>query len=324
MAFRSRNCWRGWFNTILDLRGQFQELKKLRRADPAETLDLIGIFAEHALEILSSHCDIHELTWKGGGEKKYQVFTALRTDFPFSRPVNRELFIPEPSVFRKLWAEFVDVIRDQAGTLQLVEFSREAIDQLFYSAVIGYAAATDVLDIGGGEGTFLEMAVGPTISLLTGRPEEGGISVPLPDGSEFEYIPVDLTFRSTENVPTLVVPTKISTRERISQAFVHQRILDVLSPGGYRSVLVIGNETNVMAAKGAPKIGRSPANGWAQDTLVPRTIALYQSYIAELSGLYYLDPPHQYLAGTYRGLPPVKRFNALLTGDLLELLSVPA
>jgi hypothetical protein len=57
------------------------------------------------------------------------------------------------------------------------------------------------------------------------------------------------------------------------------------------------------------------------DTLVPKTIVLYQRYIAQLSAMYYLDPPHEYTTTPLVGFPQVKQFSALLTRDLPTLLA---
>lgn len=164
------------------------------------------------------------------------------------------------------------------------------------------------------------MVIGPMISLLSGRPERGEVVLPVPGTSEVERVKTDLTF-GAERGRTLVVPTKISTRERISQAYVHQRILDAAQPGKYRSILVACSENNVMAPKGTAKRDRTASVCWVQDTLVPRTIALYQRYVAELDGIFYLDPPAAYLAGGYPGLPHVATVGQLTHGELPALLA---
>jgi hypothetical protein len=114
----------------------------------------------------------------------------------------------------------------------------------------------------------------------------------------------------------LAVPTKLSTRERIVQAYAHQRILDQASPGRYRTILCACNENNMIA----PKRKRTATTALVSDTLVPWTIAVYQQYVARLEALYYLDPPQQYVDGRYQGLPPVRTFGQLLTGDARTLL----
>jgi hypothetical protein len=309
---------------LTELLAQFERLKKVRRVDPRTSLRLVGAFAKEAVTVLESRCDRHAIAWKGEGEKTYEVFTAKGSQVPFSRPANASLFVHEPEIFEGLWARFLKaVLAAEKQRSMRISMAANDVDSALYTAVVGYAAVADLFGgrDRGGPGTFFEMAVGPTISLLSGRTEGGAVSLPIPDTDESEEVPVDLTFPpGEEGGIVLVVATKISTRERISQAFVHQRFLDVLSPGGYRSVMAICNENNVMAPKRAAAAAKTPAACWLQDTLVPGTIAKYERYIAHMHGLYYADPPTNYLSGRYPGLPAVKRLSSLFREDLPLLL----
>lgn len=314
---------------LTELTRDFKKLKQVRRAvPPADALVLVGKFAVDALTVLAMHAVAHDFEWKGGGHKTYRVYTLADQERPFSRPINTDLFLADPTDFREHWDEFVECATSQASANKraLDGMDADLVGRLFYTAVVGYAAAVDLFRRGdrGGPGTFFEMAVGPTLSLLTRRPETGSIVIPVPEiENETETVPVDLSFISADEDVVLIVPTKISTRERISQAYVHQRILESASMDGkiYRSVLAICNENNVMHPSGTPETDRTYANGWAVDTLVPGTIALYQRYVSQLSGLYYLDPPPRYIDEQLPGFPPVHRFGQLLTTDLPGLLA---
>ena len=110
-----------------------------------------------------------------------------------------------------------------------------------------------------------------------------------------------------------MIPTKISSRERISQAYVHQRILDADGSRAFRSVLCIANENNMAG-------GRSLETAYLKDTLVPDTIVQYEAFIAKLAGLYYLDPPAGYLPPPPL-FPSVRQFHTLLTADLPRLVA---
>ena len=107
----------------------------------------------------------------------------------------------------------------------------------------------------------------------------------------------------------LVVPVKITTRERIVQPFAHQRILDsVFGEHRFRSVLVCVSEMQRKRDEGANAI------------CVPGTIRLYQRHLAALSGLYYLDPPHRYLQPDVTAHVAVRTLGCLLADDLPSLL----
>lgn len=301
------------------IREQFATLKRDRRTDPADALDRIGQTTKLCLELLSRDCDRHSITWNGRGAKTYHVYSPAGIATTFSRPVRTELFVDDPVRFAREWAIFVEAAIGCRGSKELSKITSDRIDRLFYTAVIGFAAALEASGgtDRGGPGTFYEMLVGATLSLLLDLAEGSSISIPVPGRpGAVEIITTDISFlgAQTDDV-ILVVPTKISTRERISQAYVHQAILEKADPNHtYRSVLCVGSETNMFGPR--PRVVTTAS---ARDTLVPGTIALYQRYIATLSGLYYLDPPHDYVTSPPPGFPPTKRFSALLTGDLIAL-----
>jgi hypothetical protein len=279
----------------------------------------IGQVASMALEELNTNASAYSIGWEGGGNKSYNVFSISPDVTTWSRAVNTALFVDDSRKFQELFREFADRVISNRGQLTVDGITSEDIDIILYTIVISFAVVTDLYNLGRGmSGTFFEIMTGAVLSLLTGRQETGDVILPVPGTIEREVIKVDLTFHDPGGGVSLAVPTKISTRERISQAFVHARILNTARPGGYRHILCIVNENNAFNYQGQPKTIRTV---YLRDTLVPKTIALYQRYVAELDGLYYLDPPAQYLAGTRAGLPPIQHFSTLLKGDLIELLT---
>lgn len=273
--------------------------------------------------MLTEQCERKDIAFEGTGDKTYGVFVVPNTKRPFSRPVNTELFVSDSDQLEDLWNTFLEALERErkAGNNRVSGLPAQDVDRIFYTAVAGYAAAVDLFKTGDRStpGTFFEMIVGPAISVLTGYQEGGHEELRVPSGG-VEKVTTDLTFRREEAPAILVVATKITTRERIQQAFVHQRILDAARPKEYRSVLGICSETNVAAPTGVTADERTYDICSVKETLVPGTIALYQNYLAPLDGLYYLDPPERYLAGGYNGLPPVRRFSSLFVDDLPSLL----
>jgi hypothetical protein len=301
------------------VREQFRGLRDRRRSDPERSLRDAGNIAYACLQLLTDECDRHGIEWRGRGGKNYHVYSPGGVRTQFSRPVRSDLFVSDPAAFAAEWAALTNTASSKPG--MLVMPTREAdIDRLVYSAVIGFAAA---LEAGGssdrgGPGTFFEIVVGALLALLLDRNEASAIRVPVPgEGSERLSIRTDISFPvASAGDTTLVVPTKISTRERISQAYVHQAILEKADPEHvYRSVLCVGSETNMLGPQ-----PRSVDTAYATDTLVPKTIVMYQRYIAPLSGLYYLDPPHDYVTSPRAGFPPTRQFSTLLSGDLVALI----
>jgi hypothetical protein len=300
---------------IEDILSEFQVVKRLRRLGPKASLEAAANVAVAALAELETKAERHEIQWKGAGTKKYDVFAIPGDDTVFSRGVNQSLFLSDPVAFTRKWQRFMRAMDRSAGSNRLTGIKGPDVDCLFYTSVVGFGAAVDLFSAGnrGGTGTFFECLVGPSVGWLTQREEESAVLVPFPETTKSMRVPTDLSFPPAEpGGSTLVIPTKISTRERISQAYVHQRILDSDEGRTFRSALCVANENN-MAGK------RSVKTAYLKDTLVPGTIIQYEAFIAKLAGLYYLDPPAGYLPPPEL-FPPVKQFHELLTRDLPGLL----
>lgn len=310
---------------LSQLRADFDQLKRLRKTDPQAALSAVGAFGAGAVEVLAQHTTLHDFEWRGVGKKSYKVAALPGSTIQFSRAINTALFINEPAEFRAIWRRFHDAVIACAGSGQLSDLNADDVNRVAYSAVVGYAAAVDLFNPGdrGGPGSFFEMLVGPVVSLLSNRMEGAAIVIPIPETGEFERVTTDLSFVGGEHDVVLVIPTKISTRERISQAYVHQRILDAVHAAGgphYRSALAVANENNTMFPPKTPKAGKSFDRGWTQETLVPGTIVLYHKYVSKLSGLYYLDPPGRYVINPPANFPRIASFSSMLMEDLPILL----
>lgn len=93
------------------------------------------------------------------------------------------------------------------------------------------------------------------------------------------------------------------------QPYAHQRILDsVFGDQAFKSTLVCMSEMQ--------RDGDDNANA----ICVPGTIRLFQMHLAELSGIYYLDPPARYLHDDVAGVVTVNSVGALLADDLPTLI----
>lgn len=305
-------------------RAAFTALKALRRKDPEVALRAVGLFGLEALKVLSAETVRHPFGFGGQGAKTYAVAAIPGATLSFSRAINTDLFISEVDEFVAEFASLTVALKESAGKGILTGITAARVNRVCYSAVVGYAAAVDIFQRGdrASPGSYLEMMVGPIVSILTGRKEGASIYLPIPETGDVETVTTDLSFPGGEGEVVLVIPTKISTRERISQAYVHQLILDRAATGGtiYRSALVIANENNTMFPAGLDPGAKTYEAGSTQETLVPGTIVLYHKYVSQLSGLYYLDPPYRYLYKPPPLFPLVRTFGDLLTEDLPVLL----
>jgi hypothetical protein len=285
----------------------FKVLKRGRRSQPIVALRRIGDLSELCLHQLRGFPS-YEIAWSGSGSKKYIVFEFRGKA---SRGINDALFVQDPAKFAKLWASFVSAVESSRGAEKLSGIAPDVANRCVYAALMAFSAYIDLVRPNNGQpGTYLEMIVGPTISVLSGRVEKGAIQVPIRGTGLFDQVTVDLSFPSSAQDPDdehwLVLPTKMSTRERISQAYVHHRILTAAEFGRFNTVLCAANETN------KTKTGLT-------ETLVHRTIASYERYVAQLFALVYLDPPTRYLEGL-PGMPPVMNLGDFLARSLPEAL----
>src|SRR5207245_5973552 len=80
------------------------------------------------------------------------------------------------------------------------------------------------------------------------------------------------------------LPVKMSTRERVVQAWAHQRLLDAaFGKGAYRGVMVLFSETKL-----------DSRSHEVVEICVPEQWLAYQSLLAEMDRIYYLDLPVRY------------------------------
>ena len=129
----------------------------------------------------------------------------------------------------------------------------------------------------------------------------------LEDDPSGESVSTDIVFQKGTEQAGLVIPAKITTRERIVQVYAHQRILDSVYPGAYKTTLIAVSET------------QRQARGGVNDICVPGTLKLFQRHLAPISGIYYIDPPARYLSPDLTRIVKVSDLQTLLREDLVVL-----
>jgi hypothetical protein len=235
--------------------------------------------------------------------KNYSSYQMLRAR---CRPIRTDIYINDPGVFLNTWKGFID---GMDPSRKKVDFDR--IDHAVYTLTQSFSALIDLFKPGSRKtpGTFLEIIIGMILTEVSGLKMEKQIPVP----GESYKIPTDIVLiQPVGSVkPNLVVPIKITTRERIVQPFVHQRILDaVYGEKKYESILVMVSELQ-RDDEGAHGLN---------EICVPNQISLYQKYLGRLSGMYYLDVPNAYATSDFSRLIPVRTVGDLLRQDLAVLI----
>lgn len=257
-------------------------------------LNHIGHMAHHCASLLEKSAP--QLLGRCDG-KDYHAF---RAGSKLSRPVQLPLLIRHPQRLRSRWSAMCRAARPQE---QRYDMPQEDINVVLYSVSMAFALCYDLWRPSSRKtpGTFLEIVVGSLLQVVI--PGKRRIAhVPLGGG---EMVSTDIAFVDRDGSKGLVVPVKITTRERIVQPFAHQRILDsVFGEHSFRSVLVCVSEMQRKRDEGANAI------------CVPGTIRLFQRHLAALSGLYYLDPPERYLQPDVTAHVAVRTLGSLLADDL--------
>lgn len=294
----------------------------------------IATVCRTALQMLSSAEELNDF-----GRLGIKNYTVLQDQSSRSRPFLKQLMLDHSS-FDKAWDS---LIKSADTEKHLFQVSEEFATTVLYSSVMAFALCYDLWKPKSRKtpGTFLEVVIGSVLSLLAPRPiAERGKFIKLPRNRELVDLPesellvkdeidvssegndeeVDLVgsvstdivfeFKNGNETRGIVIPAKITTRERIVQPFAHQRILDsAFGVGRYISVLVCVSETQ-----------RDDNNGRVNEICVPGTISLFQRYLANLRGIYYLDPPQRYLALSSSGVIEVHSVGSLLTGGFAAII----
>lgn len=236
------------------------------------------------------------------GKKSYSIFEA---NGKLSRPYLPTLYLDDVVTFNALWKQFIASLdrKQHISTLDASEINR-----LLYSAITAFSICYDLWNPGARKtpGTFFEVLIGTILGLLLPSYDRTKF-IPIPN--EVESVSTDIVFARKTVAGGLVIPTKITTRDRVVQPFAHQRILDsVFGVQAYRSILVCVSELQRAGTDGANEI------------CVPGTIRLFQKHLSELSGIYYLDPPTRYQKQDVTSVINVDTVGNLLTSTLPNLL----
>lgn len=280
---------------------EYKAAKKLYDGGSVATHLLVQVVT-NALSLLKKKATLVHLGMCD--EKSYSVFRAGKE---ISRPFRTELFSVTPKEFQRDWTKLIETAIPNQRRFRSP--STET-NRVLYTAVASFALCYDLWKPKSRKtpGTFFEIVVGSLLQLvLPSLRRTHHVILPGQD----ENVSTDIVFhRPQPDVGGLVIPVKITTRERVVQPFAHQRILDsVFGEHVFRSILVCMSEMQ--------RDGDSGANA----ICVPGAIRLYQSHLSNLTGLYYLDPPLRYLQADVADTVHVRTLGDLLSEDLPMITS---
>lgn len=274
-------------NYASDIKPIYEELKKKFKQDAAS--DEIADMLNSLYKITHSFLENLEIKeWDSKVEGKEYI--SLLYNNKSTRAINKELYNAgleisdvdiEGSTYKYTPAEFLfHNIKDDKITRQ----SAHDITVAIYSVAISFCSSIDLLKENDQKtpGTYFEILMGFFYARTFGVNPRKQLEV-LNIG-ERATLPTDFIFDLGDNKPKYHIPIKTSTRERVVQVWSHQKVLDgVYGMGRFLGLLTCLAETNV-----------SNKRNDVVEVCLPEQWQIYQSFIARLTRIYYLDIPNKY------------------------------
>jgi hypothetical protein len=276
-----------------DVSGQFETIKKLYDAG-GNPLVAIREAGAAALTLVTAHPRI-ELA------DGYLSYGTRGTAAGICRPIRDDLYIASPTDFVEKWNAMVADLGES-------HLSVADADRVLYTCIQSFAAAYDLFRRASRKtpGTFFEIMVGSVLSAAAGGMARSK-QVVLQVDDEPVTVPTDIYFEPLH----LIVATKTSTKDRIVQPWGHQLLLDRIG-----AKLEMTPFRSILCAVGEVQLAKEGNARMCYPVCVPKQVKLYQQHVAQLTGLYYLDPPRGYLNLNDAGIIPVRTMGTMLGGQL--------
>jgi hypothetical protein len=150
-----------------------------------------------------------------------------------------------------------------------------------------------------GPATYFECFIGHIFARTFGQDPQKQVSIQI-QGRSIKMT-MDFLFDLGEGKAKIHLPVKMSTRERVIQAWSHQRLLDsAYGEGAYKGIMVLFSETK-MDSRYLEVV----------EICVPDQWLVYQTLLAKLDKIFYFDVPERYqiLTETYPDIIHICRFD---------------
>ena len=222
--------------------------------------------------------------------------TYRRNDIPgvVCRPANTALFNADPNVVSAQWQAWWD------GRL-----SHSDLASMSYTIALAPCLAMELFDRQNKKqpATFFECLVGHIFAKAIGTNpyREQRFSI---EGQPARMT-MDFLFNMPNGARHIHLPVKMSTRERVVQAWAHQRLLDAaFGNDTYKGLMILFSETKLDNKKLE-----------VVEICVPDQWLVYQSLLSRMERIYYFDVPVRYaeLTRKFPVLLPIKNFGEFFT-----------
>jgi len=241
----------------------------------------------------------------------------------FIRPINQNLFVYSSEEFREKFSVFTKLIsklkiKDSAWN----KSEKEIIDSVVYTIQQAIGAGFDLLanpnsarkHVGNRfeelvKVVFMEMGIAnkKVVLQIPYSTDEGLKSYKCENDLVLSpYSKVKSTNKYLDS-DEIVVSVKTTSKDRMGKMFIDKMLLERFVKHDQK---VIGIFLNDVQRKGGDNISY---------TLVSGLFMVYSSFLTELEGVYYLDPPPNVFKEPYN--KHMKPFSELVTSDIWKLLS---
>ena len=269
---------------------EYQSVKRHLKLDIVSdaTGKAIHDFALLCLRFLESECKSVQLKSLVPG-KNYVSYIRPTLPMALSRPTNTALFNPDSSAVSKLWDAWWH------GKIDKADLAR-----MSYTIALAPCLALELFDRQNKKGpaTYFECLIGHIFAKHIGTNPHKKATLPILGRNV--RMTMDFLFDMGVNAKHVHLPVKMSTRERVVQAWAHQRLLDAAyGDGKYRGIMVCFTETKLDMKKRE-----------VVEICVPDQWLAYQSLLAKMDRIYYFDVPVRYdqLSKSFPALIQIKQF----------------
>jgi len=253
------------------LRAEYTNVKELCSTDWKSTQagDAILKLVIVSLRFLVNKCKPIDLISRVQG-KHYFTFKKGNV---VARPANKRFFVGDCDAITKLWKQWL------GNSINPDDFAK-----LSYTASLAPCLAMEIFDRQNKKGpaTYFECYIGHLFAKsLEVNPTK---RVRLPVHGRDVLMTMDFLIDTGKKHRKVHLPVKMSTRERVVQAWAHQRLLDAAyGEGTYRGIMVLFSETKL-----------DSRSHEVVEICVPDQWLAYQSLLAHMDRIYYFDIPERY------------------------------
>ncbi|MCS7289939.1 MAG: hypothetical protein NZ699_12480 [Roseiflexus sp.] len=199
-------------------------------------------------------------------------YIAFQSGNIVSRPANQEFFLMNSKDIQSLWGDWIEGKAD-----------KENFEKLIYTVALAPCLAIELFDRQNKKGpaTFFECYVSHLFSRAVNVNPTKRAKLDL--GNTRVSMTMDFLFET--NDWRVHLPVKMSSRERVVQAWAHQRLLDVVyADRPYRGIMVLFSETKL-----------DSRSREVVEICVPDQWLAYQKLLSRMHRIYYFDVPDRYL-----------------------------